>query len=163
MITFSEEPYDGPVAAALVQQLMVELNERYAGVDDADGPDDDAYLAEVTPVMVSAPRGTFVVAWLDGVPAGCGAIKPLDADPTVGEVKRMFTAPHARGRGVGRAVLVRLEAAATDLGYHRLQLETGTAQPEAISLYESSAWVRIPPYGHYRASPASVCFAKSVG
>jgi GNAT superfamily N-acetyltransferase len=162
LIRISEEPYDGPVAVALVEALMADLNERYAGIDD-DDPDDDDYLAEVTPTMVRAPLGTFLVAWLDAAPAGCGALKPLDHDPSVGEIKRMYTAPAARRRGVSRALLLRLEEAAATLGYRRIQLETGTAQPEALALYASHGWHRITPYGRYRHSPESVCFAKELG
>lgn len=162
MISVTEEPYDGPVAVALVQELLVDLNQRYAGTDDVEDPDDDDYLAEVTPAMVRAPLGTFLVAWLDGAPAGCGALKPLDGDPSVGEIKRMYTVPAARRRGVSRALLVRLEAVAAELGYGRVQLETGYAQPEALALYESHGWHRITPYGHYKHSPQSVCFAKHV-
>jgi GNAT superfamily N-acetyltransferase len=161
LITVTEEPYDGPVAVALVRALMADLNERYADIDSADDPDDD-YLAEVTPAMVQPPLGTFLVAWIDGVPAGCGAVKPLDGDPSVGEIKRMYTAPTARRRGVSRALLVRLEDSAAALGYRRIQLETGSAQPEAVALYESHGWHRIRPYGRYQHSPESICFAKDL-
>ena len=165
MITITEEPYDGPVADRLVLELLVELNDRYA--DDvlegtADAPDDDDYLAEVTPELVRAPKGAFLVAWLDDDAVGCGAVKPLDKDPTIGEIKRMYTAPRARRRGVSRALLVALEDRAAELGYAFLQLETGLAQPEAIALYESHGWHRITPYGHYKGSPQSVCFAKAI-
>jgi len=162
VISITEEPYDGPLAAALVEQLLVDLNERYADLDAADDPDDDDYLAEVTPAMVQPPHGSFLVAWLEGEPAGCGALKPLDRDPAVGEIKRMYTAPTARRRGISRRLLTRLEEIAAELGYRRIQLETGLAQPEAIALYESAGWHRIAPYGHYQGSPQSVCFAKEL-
>ncbi len=165
LITITEEPYDGPVGGGLVQELLVDLNERYADdvlTGQADAPDDDDYLAEVTPELVRPPQGTFLVASLDGDPVGCGAVKPLDSDSTIGEIKRMYTAPRARRRGISRALLVALEARAAELGYALLQLETGLAQPEAIALYESHGWHRITPYGHYKDSPQSVCFAKTI-
>ena len=162
MITLTEEPYDGPVAAAFVQDLMVDLNARYAEVDDADDPGDEDYLAEVSAAMVTRPAGVFVVAWVDGAPLACGALKPLDTDPSVGEIKRMYTRPGGRRQGLGRRILERLEEVAKELGYRRVQLETGLAQPEALALYESHGWTRITPYGHYRDSPQSVCFAKDV-
>jgi GNAT superfamily N-acetyltransferase len=165
VITITEEPYDGPVAIALVRSLLVDLNERYADEvleGDADAPDDDDYLSEVTPELVRPPKGTFLVAWLEGEPAGCGAVKPLDLDPSKGEIKRMYTVPAARRRGVSRSLLVALEARAAELGYAFLQLETGLAQPEAIALYETHGWHRITPYGHYKDSPQSVCFGKAI-
>jgi GNAT superfamily N-acetyltransferase len=162
LIELTEEDYGGPVGTALVQDLLEELNVRYGDLDPDDeaNPTDEDYLAEVTPEMTSRPRGAFVVAWVDGEPLACGALKPLDSDPTVGEIKRMYTRPDGRRQGLSRALLVRLEEVAAELGYERLQLETGTAQPEAMALYESTGWHRIEPYGHYSHLPESVCFAK---
>jgi GNAT superfamily N-acetyltransferase len=167
----SEEPYDGPVATALVQALMRDLNERYAEWAE-DWPDEEReerqassdadYLAEVTPAQVSPPHGAFVVAWLDGQPVACGALRPAEADGEA-EVKRMYTAPAVRRRGIGNLVLERLEARAAELGYRRLRLETGTAQPEAIALYERAGWHHIASYGRYAGHAASVCLGKDLG
>ncbi|HKX71843.1 MAG TPA: GNAT family N-acetyltransferase, partial [Acidimicrobiales bacterium] len=79
-----------------------------------------------------------------------------------GEIKRMYTAPAARRRGVSRALLARLETEAVRLGYRRLQLETGDRQPEAIALYESAGYGHIPTYGQYAGDELSVCFAKDL-
>lgn len=168
MIELTEEPYDSAVAVALVADLLVEINERYAHEIEAMTPEelaaeDAEYLAEVTPEMVARPQGVFLVAWLDGSPAGCGALKPVPDLATTAEVKRMYTAPMARRRGVSRAILERLEQVAAELGYEHLQLETGTEQPEALALYESHGWHRITPYGRYKDSPSSVCFGKDLG
>lgn len=167
MIELTEEPYDSEVATELVTALLVEINDRYAheiaGMTDEELAAEDAeYLAEVTPELVRRPRGTFIVARIDGEPVGCGALKPFPELPGTAEVKRMYTAPEARRRGVSRAVLECLEAVAVELGYQRMQLETGTEQPEALALYESHGWHRIAPYGRYQHSPSSVCFAKDL-
>ena len=61
-----------------------------------------------------------------------------------------------------RALLARLESEAAALGYRRLQLETGLRQPEAIALYESAGYHRIPSYGQYEGDELSVCFAKEL-
>jgi len=158
------EPFDGPAGRALVDALMADLDERYAGVDpgDAEHPDVVAVWA-VRPEQVRPPRGLFVVARLDGEPVGCGAVRPLVTGvPGVCEVKRMYTVPSARRRGVSRAVLAALERAAADLGYERMLLETGGQQPEAVALYESAGWRRVAPYGQYAGDPLSICFAKDV-
>lgn len=165
MIELREVAYDDPVAAALVDALKVEIDERYAyameGMTAEELAADDAgYRAELAPAHVRPPFGTFLVAWIDGRPVGCGAVKPLDRALGVGEVKRMYTAPEARRRGVSRAVLAGLEERAVALGYRSLQLETGTAQPEALALYAGAGWRRIPPFGRYKDEPDSVCFAK---
>jgi GNAT superfamily N-acetyltransferase len=81
---------------------------------------------------------------------------------TDGEVKRLYVLPPARGRGLSRELMAAAELSAADAGYRALQLETGLRQPEAVALYERSGYHRVPPYGHYRDSPQSVCFRKSL-
>jgi GNAT superfamily N-acetyltransferase len=162
-IDIRREPFDSPVAQALVEELMADLDERYAD-DSADGDDPDvAAHFEVRVEQVTPPAGVFLVARLDGVPIGCGAVRPLKGGvPGVAEIKRMYTAPAARRRGVSRALLAELECEAAGLGYRRLQLETGLRQLEAIALYESAAYHRIPSYGQYMGHELSRCFAKDL-
>lgn len=102
-----------------------------------------------------------VVAYQDGWPVGCGAIKPLEEAGTV-EVKRMYVEVEARGDGIATAVLAELEGWARELGYARCILETGKKQPEAIALYTKSGYGRIPNYGQYLHVENSVCFAKAL-
>jgi len=80
----------------------------------------------------------------------------------MGEIKRMYVAPSARRRGVGRALLAGLEEAARDLGWTVLRLETGLRQPEAIALYEESGYRRIPDFGHWAGDPLTVSFEKAL-
>jgi GNAT superfamily N-acetyltransferase len=159
-VVVRSEPYSGPIARLLVAALIVDIEERYAADGEADDPEAEWTLGvdEVTP-----PRGVFLVASLDGRPAGCGALRPFPAaGADVAEIKRMYTSPSARRRGVGRAVLARLECEAVALGYRRVQLETGLRQPEAMALYEASRYHRIPNYGMYATSELSACFAKDL-
>ena len=147
---------DDPAAVALVEELFDELNERYGAEDDGGA----GWRAEVSADKVAAPDGVFLVAHLDGEPVACGAIKRLDGN--TGEVKRMYTAPRGRKRGIARVVLRRLEDEARALGYRALQLETGEEQPEAVALYDSAGWTRIAPYGRYQTDPRSICFRKEL-
>ena len=115
------------------------------------------------PKEISGPRAGFVVAWLDGGAVGCGAWRPLSADqPEVAEIKRMFVEPAARGRGISRAILSKLEACARADGYTVVRLETGLRQPTALRLYDTSGYRHIEPYGRYRDDPLSVCFEKKL-
>ncbi len=123
----------------------------------AAAPDDPAW--HVDPATVVRPRGAFVVAWLDGEPIGCGAVRPLPGgDPSIAEIKRMYVAPSARGRGVARTLLRRLVAVAVELGYAKVVLETGTRQPEAMALYVSEGWAPVAPYGQYCGEHLSRCY-----
>jgi|SRR5579871_5863236 len=99
-----------------------------------------------------------VVAYKDGAPVGCGAIREFEPDAT--EVKRMYTLPACRGEGVATAVLSELEKWAAELGYKKCILETGKRQPEAIALYKKSGYEIIPSYGKYLNVENSICFGK---
>ena len=101
-----------------------------------------------------------VVAYDNNQPVGCGAIKEYDANTM--EVKRMFTLPECRGKGVATEVLNELEKWTTELGYEKCILETGKRQPEAISLYKKSGYKSIPNYGQYAGMDNSVCFEKEM-
>lgn len=154
------EPYDGAIARGLVEALSVDIEVRYA--DDPDDPDPAAHW-RVSAEQVTPPRGLFVVAYIDGKPVGCGAFRPLPVGrPHVAEIKRMYTTPQARRRGVSRALVARLESEAARSGYRWVQLETGRRQPEAMALYQSAGYHRIPPYGEYRDDQLSVCYAKNL-
>jgi putative acetyltransferase len=72
----------------------------------------------------------------------------------------MFVPPAARGDGIGRALLVRLEEEAAALGCPTIRLETGTLQHAALALYESAGYERIPCWGAFVADPKSICLQK---
>jgi GNAT superfamily N-acetyltransferase len=97
----------------------------------------------------------------DGNALGCGALLEPHT-PGVAELKRMFTRPQARGQGVARALLERLEDEARARGIEVLQLETGSMQPEAQRLYESSGYEPIPPFGPYTQEPLSRCYERRI-
>ena len=99
-----------------------------------------------------------VVVYENSQPVGCGAIKELD--PQSMEVKRMYTIPAFRGKGLATIVLNELEKWASELSYSRCVLETGKKQPEAIELYKKNGYILIPNYGQYIGVKNSVCFEK---
>jgi ribosomal protein S18 acetylase RimI-like enzyme len=81
---------------------------------------------------------------------------------TLGEVKRLYVDPDGRRRGIARALMGEVEARAARRGLVALVLETGTAQPEALALYESLGYHEIATCGHYPDDPRSRCYAKSL-
>lgn len=72
----------------------------------------------------------------------------------------MYVSPTAQRRGLARRMLAHLEVSAAATGVQAMVLETGTAQPEAMALYESAGYVPIAGFGHYRDSPLSRCFGR---
>ena len=135
-------------AQQLMRELDLELNRRYPG----------AATNGIDPGEFRAAGGCFVVLRNEGEAVGCGAFRPVDADSF--EIKRMFVRATHRRRGLSRLILGHLEELARRRGCRRRILETGVGQPEAIGLYESAGYLRIPNYGHYAGNPTSVCFAK---
>ena len=101
-----------------------------------------------------------IVAYEEGKAVGCGAIKSFE--PGIMEVKRMYTVPESRGKGIASSLLLALEKWAGELGCSKCILETGKRQLEAIRLYEKSGYKRIANYGQYVIMDNSVCFEKNV-
>ena len=104
-------------------------------------------MNEMTP-----PAGVFMLARLEGDPVGCGGLKRIDE--TTGEIKRVWTAPSARGLGVARRIVRRLEAAARDMGLKRVRLDTNRALTEAQALYRAEGYREVArfgdnPYAHH--------------
>lgn len=146
--------YGHPDALLLIEEVQAEYVLRYGGRDET----------PLDPLMFEPPDGSFFVGYLDGRPVATGAwrrspVVALGAGRTV-EVKRMYVATAARGRGLARRMLAHLETDAAAYGAEAVVLETGLAQPEAIALYESSGYTPIAGFGHYKDAPLNRCYAR---
>jgi ribosomal protein S18 acetylase RimI-like enzyme len=127
-----------PHGQACLRAYFAELDERSeTGFDPRTGISAD-------PEELMAPAGSFVIAYVDGEPVGCGAVKHHRGAPS--EIKRMWVASSARGRGVGRHVLAELESEVLRSGGTVAHLETNRTLTEAIALYRSAGYVEVPPF-----------------
>ncbi|HEX3832797.1 MAG TPA: MarR family winged helix-turn-helix transcriptional regulator [Solirubrobacteraceae bacterium] len=119
-------------------EYVAELNSRSRrGFDPSVG-------ATALPHEVRPPAGEFFVAYLHGDPVGCGALKHHPDRPA--ELKRMWISPRARGLGLGRRLLERLESCAMTHGARIAHIETSAVLVEALSLYRSAGWVDVPAF-----------------
>src|SRR5438034_4381646 len=129
-----------------LEQYFTELGERFEmGFDPTLGI--SAHAHELMP-----PVGLLLVARLREEPVGCGALK--FHENTIGELKRMWVAPRARGLGLGRRLLEALEHEARESGMKVLHLETNRILIEAIELYRHSGYQEVEafndePYAHH--------------
>jgi ribosomal protein S18 acetylase RimI-like enzyme len=145
-------------ATLLIEEVQAEYVLRYGGRDDT----------PLDPLFFEPPAGSFYVGYLDRDgrrPVASGAWRTHDDVEAFGttrtaEIKRMYVAPAFRGQGLARHMLAHLERSASQAGAEAMILETGTAQPEAIALYESAGYTRIPSFGHYKDAPLNRCYAK---
>jgi GNAT superfamily N-acetyltransferase len=155
--------YDHPDSQMLIDEVQLEYVERYGGPDET----------QIEPSEFSEPHGLFIVGYLDGVPMSTGAWRRPDVahlgpnwaghdherEP-LAEIKRMFVRKPNRGHGYSRAMLAELERTARERGITHFILETGTMQPEAISLYTSSGYEPVPGFGRYCAHELARHFGK---
>ncbi|MEU9040867.1 MULTISPECIES: GNAT family N-acetyltransferase [unclassified Kitasatospora] len=145
-------------AQALSAEVQQEYVRRYGDPD----------FTEMHAEDFDAPAGLFLIAYLDGRPVACGGWRAKEAGgPDAlregdAELKRMFVVPDARGRGLARALLRRLEQTAVEAGRTRFILETGTQQPEAIALYKSEGYTAVRKFGYYKDHPLAVCLGKEL-
>ncbi|GAB2744829.1 GNAT family N-acetyltransferase [Salinifilum aidingensis] len=149
-------PYDHPDASRLIAAVQAEYLQRYGEQD----------VSAVDPAEFAPPRGAFFLGYVDGAAAVSGGWR-LRTDLPGGsgrdaEIKRMYTAPWARGRGLARTVLGEVESSAGLAGCKRAVLETGVHQPEALALYDSAGYAPIAPFGAYAADAESRFFGKEI-
>src|SRR5436853_4037870 len=108
-----------------IEQLFGPTPDAAALIAELDGVLGAVYEPEqrhgLSIAQVFQPNVRFFVARLDGAAVGCGAVALFDG---YAEVKRMYTSEAARGRGIGKALLARLESEARDAGKRLLRLET---------------------------------------
>jgi GNAT superfamily N-acetyltransferase len=155
--------FDHPDARKLNDLVQVEYRERY------DGDGDDTPLEAG---MFDPPRGLFLVVYdAAGRPVGSGGWRAWDGEGARqegyadgdAEIKRMFVVREARGRGLSRVILARLEESARAAGRVRMVLETGIRQHEAMGLYEATGYLQVPAeqrFGLYRNDQLSRCYIK---
>lgn len=149
MLTIIRTDSNNPDFRALVVHL-----DRYLAFMDGDEHDFYAQYNKVDLIK------EVVVAYQDGKPVGCGAIKKY-ADGQA-EVKRMYVDPEFRGRGIAKRILDELEQWAAELGFSACILETGKRQVEAVNLYQNCGYSVIKNYGQYENVENSVCMKKDL-
>jgi GNAT superfamily N-acetyltransferase len=133
------------------QQLVGELD---ADLKSRDG-DDHLFYSQFNKIDTIKYA---IVAYANGLPVGCGAIKAYAVDTM--EVKRMYVLPASRNQGIASSILKELELWAIELNMCKLLLETGKNQPEAIALYKKNGYTIILNFGQYENIENSVCFEK---
>lgn len=97
---------------------------------------------------------------VDGTPAACGAIQPLDGDAA--ELKRVYVLPEFRRRGLARQVVEQLELQALFHGYQFMALETGRGMPEAVALYTKLGYRETEPWGPFAGDELCLCMKKEL-
>lgn len=131
------DPYDARVSDALRQYMTEVLSVcGMGGVSLADAVHD---VGDYGP-----PSGAFLGVVEQDQVLACVGLRRLAAD--VGEIKRMWVSPSARGRGLGAVLLDAVEQRALQLGYETLRLDTHEGLAAAFALYSNHGYRAIPAY-----------------
>jgi putative acetyltransferase len=133
----------------LTQMLDADLNSRYGSLQSEYNKYNKIELIE-----------TLVIAYDNEIPIGCGCFKYFETNTV--EIKRMFVLPEYRGKGIASSILSELEYWATEKGFNRTVLETGSKQHEAISFYTKLGYNRTANYGQYAGNSNSICLSKEL-
>jgi len=125
-------------AIAAMSAYFAELDSRFpAGFDPGDTLVADAH-------QLAPPGGAFVLARVGDEVVGCGGVQTIGDG--IGEIKRMWVAPGARGSGLGRRLLAELEARSRALGHRTVRLDTNATLTEAIAMYERAGYAGVDRY-----------------
>lgn len=152
MIVIARESPLGPDLALLMARHTADMH--------ADTPPESIHMMDAG--QLAAPGIAFFVMREAGVPVAMGAFKRID--DTHAEIKSMHVLAEVRGRGLSRAMLEHLVAAARAAGFRRLSLETGV-QPTFVAaraLYGRSGFEDCPPFEGYGPDPNSVFMTKAL-
>ncbi len=144
-LQFSPAEVNAGPGQVLVSAMRDEIAALYEGLV-LDGPD----MPKAGPAELGPPDGAFIVGSLGGRPVCCGGVKRLDDRAC--EIKRMYVVPDARGAGLGRVLLHRLEDRARALGYLIARLDTGPLQAGARRIYESEGYTEV---ANFNANPVA--------
>ena len=149
MITIQRTTSDNADFGNLVIQL-----DAYLRVLDGD---DHAFYAQFnkTSLLKNA-----VICYENNIAVGIGAYKEFE--PKVAEIKRMYTIPECRGKGIAKAILTELETWAKEENYTTSILETGFLQVDAIGLYQKLGYEITENFGQYVGVENSVCMKKNL-
>jgi len=106
-----------------------------------------AYTDKETDAMFEAyadEKSIYYVALLeDQIVAGCG-INPLqNVEKGICELQKMYMSPKARGKKIGKSLLLKCLTFAKNSGYKQCYLETFPNMQSAIALYKKNGFYNI--------------------
>ena len=155
-ITLRPADPEDPAARWCLGEYFALLGTRIAGVTQDHVPLPDPMADHYRP-----PHGAFLIAWSDTLPVACVCLHTLEPalGANLGEVKRLWVAPDARGQGLARRMMTAIEDQARSLGLTRLILDTNGALTEAIALYEKTGWTATAAYSSF---PSTHWFSKAL-
>lgn len=147
--TLVQVAHDNADLRELIRRLDEDLAQRYSNPDEV-------FTVDFTDPKVI--EMIFIVAYIDGAPAGCGGIRPHGREFV--ELKRFYVDPAYRRHGIAAGMLSELEDRAKGAGFSLIRLEAGAPQPEALAFYRKHNYYAIERFGEYADCESSLCYEK---
>ncbi|OXM53866.1 GNAT family N-acetyltransferase [Amycolatopsis alba] len=141
--SFEVTPVDHPDAAQLLREYLDEIASRFYGRQITD-EELDAALEEHHSRHLTPPTGAFLLAWREGVLAGCAGLRVVAPDIT--ELTRVFLRREERGKGGAALLVAAAEDVARDLGATTIRLDTRDDLVEARALYARLGYETVEPF-----------------
>ena len=141
--------YDNKDLISLINELDQELRDNFEDLQDT-----------YNQFNSLKPLSYIIIYYGNNLPIACGSFKKYSEE--IVEIKRMYVTKAHRGKGIAKIILNELEKEAIKQGFKKTRLETGDKLKAAVSLYEKSAYRRIPNYDQYKGMKTSLCFEKSL-
>ena len=135
------------------EKLVVQLDAYLAILDG----EDHAFYSQFNK---SSLLKNALIVYESEIPIAIGAYKEYDLETA--EIKRMYTLPEYRGKGIASKVLTELESWAKEENYKTALLETGHLQKDAIYLYQKLEYKIIENFGQYQGVENSICMKKNI-
>ncbi len=124
-------PFDNAALASIVRNTLAEFGANHPNTAYYDPATDTLFE------VFQAPGSKYFVAEMDNVIAGGGGIYPTDGlSPDTCELVKMYLLPQGRGIGLGRTLIEKCIAAAKEIGYKNIYLETMPELKQALKVYE---------------------------
>ncbi len=137
-ILWQIQPVEGEAALAAVRALLQEYWDSFGFTPCFQNFGEE--LAGL-PGAYAPPGGRLALASIAEQPAGCIALRRVDADHA--EAKRLYVRRRFRGHGLGRALLEWAMNEARAAGYREIVGDTMPVMRDALALYDRMGFKRV--------------------
>ena len=127
------QPDDREAAANVIRSILIEYNLPW----QPEEADQDVWEVEKFYLLTG---GEFWVVEREGKLVGTGAYYPIQRGENAVEIRKMYLLPNARGQGLGKYLLLKLEEAIAAKGFQQIWIETASVLKEAVKLYENNGY-----------------------
>jgi putative acetyltransferase len=124
--------------AQMIRKVFHEHEAPQCGTVYSDPTTDDLFS------LFNKPKSVLWVAEIDQKALGCCGIYPTNALPEgCTELVKFYLAKEARGKGIGKNLMLKCIASAREMGYKQIYLESLPHFAQAISMYEKEGFIRL--------------------